>query len=73
MKIYWAYFTDTTYWENELCVRIYAHNGHEAVIFLNEWIKKMPNDFFDGIDTSNINIMGGEELKYGIVGHSWEE
>ena len=73
MKSYWIYFTDTTLWETELKVLIYAFNRKEAIYFLNEWIGEMGKEFFGDINTTNIIIFGGKKIEVGVVSNSWEK
>ena len=72
MKAYWIYFTDTKFWDKELCVTVYADNAKEAIAFLNDWIIEQDEGFFENINTSRVEIFGGKTLRAGVVKNSWE-
>jgi hypothetical protein len=78
MKIFWIWFKNTRYWEEELCVTILAENENQAFDKLFSWKKEQeeedPDIFEDvsfNIDNLNIRVREDVELPL-LLSTTWD-
>jgi hypothetical protein len=74
MKIFWVWFTDTNFWEVELCVTVVAITEENAKTKAQEWVVEYYNKINEEVDFNleSVEIKSRELNPPTIINHTWE-